>query len=88
MTKKREVLVEGLKRNLMKVVFTKVNGEERIMNCTLHESVLPESTITESTKKVNPDTISVWDTENDDWRSFRLDSIKEMKVIQPVKELL
>ena len=88
MTKKREVLVEGLKRNLMKVVFTKVNGEERTMLCTLHESVLPEPTITESTKKVNPDTISVWDTENDDWRSFRLDSIKEMKVIQPVKELL
>ena len=88
MTKKREVLVEGLKRNLMKVVFTKVNGEERTMLCTLHESVLPEPTITESTKKVNPDTISVWDTENDDWRSFRLDSIKEMKVIQAVKELL
>lgn len=88
MTKKREVLVEGLKRNLMKVVFTKVNGEERTMLCTLHESVLPEPTITESTKKVNPDTISVWDTENDDWRSFRIDSIKEAKVIQPVKELL
>ncbi len=88
MTKKREVLVEGLKRNLMKVVFTKVNGEERIMNCTLHESVLPESTITESTKKVNPDTISVWDIDNNGWRSFRIDSIKEVKVVEAVKELI
>ena len=87
MTKKREVLVEGLKRNLMKVVFTKVNGEERTMLCTLHESVLPEPMVS-STRKVNPDTISVWDTENDDWRSFRIDSIKEAKVIQPVKELI
>lgn len=88
MTKKREVLVEGLKRNLMKVVFTKVNGEERTMLCTLHESVLPESTITESTKKVNPDTISVWDIDNNGWRSFRIDSIKEVKVVEAVKELI
>lgn len=87
MTKKREVLVEGLKRNLMKVVFTKVNGEERTMLCTLHESVLPEP-ILSSTRKVNPNTISVWDTENDDWRSFRMDSIKEVKVVEAVKELL
>mgnify|MGYP003972628885 FL=1 len=88
MTKKREVLVEGLKRNLMKVVFTKVNGEERIMLCTLHESVLPEPIITESTKKVNPDTISVWDIDNNGWRSFRMDSIKEVKVVEAVKELI
>ena len=88
MTKKREILVEGLKRNLMKVVFTKVNGEERTMLCTLHESVLPEPIITESTKKVNPDTISVWDIDNNGWRSFRIDSIKEVKVVEAVKELI
>ena len=88
MTKKREILVEGLKRNLMKVVFTKVNGEERTMLCTLHESVLPESSVTESTKKVNPDTISVWDIDNTGWRSFRIDSIKEVKVVEAVKELI
>ena len=88
MMKKREILVEGLKRNLMKVVFTKVNGEERTMLCTLHESVLPEPIITESTKKVNPDTISVWDIDNNGWRSFRIDSIKEVKVVEAVKELI
>lgn len=88
MTKKREILVEGLKRNLMKVVFTKKNGEERTMLCTLHESVLPESSVTESTKKVNPDTISVWDIDNTGWRSFRIDSIKEVKVVEAVKELI
>ena len=88
MTKKREILVEGLKRNLMKVVFTKKNGEERTMLCTLHESILPESSITESTKKVNPDTISVWDIDNNGWRSFRMDSIKGAKVVESVKELI
>ena len=60
MMKKREILVEGLKNNLVKVVFTKVNGDERTMNCTLHDSVLPEPTITETKKKVNkiPQTLS------------------------------
>ena len=87
MTKKREVLVEGLKRNLMKVVFTKVNGEERTMLCTLHESVLPEPMLS-STRKVNPDTISVWDIDANGWRSFRMDSIKEVKVVEAVKELI
>ena len=88
MTKKREILVEGLKRNLIKVVFTKANGEERIMNCTLHDSVLPGPTITETKKKVNPDTISVWDVDANGWRSFRMDSIKEVKVVEAVKELI
>ncbi|MBT7523773.1 MAG: DUF2693 domain-containing protein [Gammaproteobacteria bacterium] len=88
MMKKREILVEGLKNNLVKVVFTKVNGDERTMNCTLHDSVLPEPNITETKKKVNPDTISVWDVDNGGWRSFRLDSIKEFRIVEGMKELI
>ena len=78
---KRDTLVEGLKRNLVKVVFMKVNGDLREMNCTLHESILPESTVTKTEKKVNQDAISVWDTDNDGWRSFRIDSIKKFKIV-------
>ena len=88
MMMKRATLVEGLKKNLVKVVFTKVNGDIRVMNCTLHDSVLPETTITETTKKENPDTISVWDTDNDGWRSFRVDSIKEFKIVSGVQEMI
>ena len=88
MTKKREILVEGLKRNMMKVIFTKANGEERTMLCTLHESVLPEQPISGIKKKENMDTISVWDIDANGWRSFRMDSIKEVKVVEAVKELL
>ena len=88
MTKKREVLVEGLKRNMMKVVFTKANGEERTMLCTLHESILPEQPISGIKKKENKDVLSVWDIDANGWRSFRMDSIKEVKVIEAVKELL
>ena len=88
MMKKREILVEGLKRNLMKVVFTKANGEERIMNCTLHDSVLPEQPIREIKKKENLEVLSVWDIDANGWRSFRMDSIKEVKVVEDVKELI
>ena len=88
MMKKRETLVEGLKNNLVKVVFTKVNGDERTMMCTLHHSVLPEPILTEEDRKINPDTISVWDINNGGWRSFRLDSIKEFKVVESFQEMI
>ena len=84
MMTKRDTLVEGLKRNLVKVIFMKVNGDLREMNCTLHESILPESTVTKTEKKVNQDAISVWDTDNDGWRSFRIDSIKKFKIVEGV----
>lgn len=84
MMMKRETLVEGLKNNLVKVVFMKVNGDIREMNCTLHDSILPETIITKTEKKVNQDAISVWDTDNDGWRSFRIDSIKEFKIVEGV----
>lgn len=83
MKKKREILVEGLKRNVIKVTFTKVNGDERIMNCTLHDSVLPESN-GKSKKKENLEVLSVWDIDKDAWRSFRIDSVKEIKVVEGV----
>tara|TARA_Y100001936_G_scaffold252162_1_gene310778 strand:+ start:3734 stop:3967 length:234 start_codon:yes stop_codon:yes gene_type:complete len=76
-------LVKNLKNNVMKINFTKLNGETRIMNCTLHESVLPEST-GKSERKENPDVLSVWDIDKNAWRSFRLDSVNEMKVIEGV----
>ncbi len=84
---KREALVKSLQKNVMSVVFTKVNGEERTMNCTLSEYILPETT-SESTKKENLDVLAVWDIDKDAWRSFRLDSIKDLKVIEKAKELI
>ena len=53
MTKMRANLVKNLKQNVVKVNFTKVNGEERTMNCTLHESVLPVATMSQKERKEN-----------------------------------
>ena len=79
---KREVLVEGLQNNVMQIIFNKVNGEERIMHCTLHDSVLPETSI--HNKKINNEVLPVWDIDIGAWRSFRLDSVKDVKVMKDI----
>jgi hypothetical protein len=61
-----------------KVAFTKVNGETRIMHCTLKENLIPEQISVEeltNTRKGSPNVIAAWDVEKQDWRSFRIDSI-------------
>ena len=71
---------DSLHKGICKVVFTKKNGDERIMHCTLQESMLPEQMDIEEEiqkKKPNPDVLAVWDVEAKGWRSFRWDSIKD-----------
>ena len=71
---------DSLHKGVCKVVFTKKNGDERIMHCTLQESMLPEQIDIEEQiqkKKPNPDVLAVWDVEAKGWRSFRWDTIKD-----------
>ena len=77
--KSRKWLTNLLKEYVIEVTFTKKDGTERVMNCTLHEDYLPETT--GSGKAANPYLLSVFDTEVEDWRSFRWDSVKSIKVI-------
>ena len=79
---KRETLIKNLQTNVMQIIFNKVNGEERIMHCTLHETVLPETSI--HNKKKNDEVLPVWDTDIGAWRSFRLDSIKDVKKLEVI----
>jgi hypothetical protein len=81
---KRDTLVESLKKDVLTINFTKVNGEERVMNCTLHETLLPEAITSDSEKKENLDVIAVWDTDKDAWRSFRVDSVNYIKIVEGV----
>jgi hypothetical protein len=81
---KRETLVNGLKKDVLTINFTKVNGEERVMNCTLNETLLPEAITSDSEKKENLDVIAVWDTDKDAWRSFRVDSVNSIKIVEGV----
>lgn len=77
--KSRKWLTSLLTEYVVEVTFTKKDGTERVMNCTLHEDYLPE--ITGSGRAASLDALAVFDTEVEDWRSFRWDSIKAVKVV-------
>lgn len=74
------ILLDLLKNNIVNLTFKKVNGEERVMNCTLQGDYIPESVNTSSVKKLNTETVSVWSVDDNGWRSFRKDSIINYEV--------
>lgn len=74
-------LQEELHKNVVTVTFTKVNGEQRVMPCTLDASRIPADNLPKnSTKKVNDDVCSVWAIDSNGWRSFRFDSVISYEV--------
>jgi len=78
----REELHQLLNNNICEVTFTKVNGETRTMPCTLKEDLLPARTNPESAKSLPASNISVWCTDKNEWRSFRVANVTEVRVIE------
>jgi hypothetical protein len=78
----RKNLISMLKTSKMTVTFIKTDGTERVMNCTLAEEYIqPYEKKTERVRKESDETISVWDLDNDGWRSFRVDAVTEFEPI-------
>lgn len=72
-------LINMLQNGIINVKFTKADGTERVMRCTLAEHLVkPYEKKSEREKVVNQDIISVWDIEKEGWRSFRYDSLTEI----------
>ena len=72
----KSFVINLLKQGTVEVNFTKSDGTERTMKCTLKEDVVvPYSKKTDRTKETNNDIIPVFDVEKNEWRSFRVDSI-------------
>lgn len=77
-TRSKTALVEMLQQGVVSVKFTKSDGSERTLKCTLNDSYIqPYEKKTERVKKSNEHSLSVWDVENNGWRSFRFDSVLE-----------
>ena len=84
----RTDIVELLLNDVATVTFTKADGTERVMECTLLAKVLgahfkPDSEILEEMKTTPTETtptIAVWDLPSDGWRSFRMDSVKSISI--------
>jgi hypothetical protein len=62
----------------VKITFTKKDGTERVMNCTLDPNVIPlvESVQDKREKNKDKDYIAVYDTDIKAWRSFIVKSVK------------
>ena len=75
-------ITSSLRSGIGTVIFTKVDGSERTMECTLMDSYLPESHSTNQSSSPQgvQTTISVWDVNKNNWRSFRIDNIKSFSV--------
>jgi hypothetical protein len=78
----REWLVSTLKDQRVNVTFRKLDGTDRLMHCTLHESFLPMKEVkevddTKAPRKKSTESVAVWDIDKSEWRAFRLDAIRE-----------
>lgn len=85
----RDDVLKDLRSFVVEVTFTKVNGEQRVMRCTLKKELLPKTyqELSEERKaesdfhKQNPEVIAAWDVQKGGWRSFRLDSVEYLQII-------
>lgn len=75
----RQWLKDMLHFGPVTVTFTKKDGTERNMVCTLKEELTKDyEKKTDRVKAVNEETCPVFDIEKQEWRSFRYDSVKEV----------
>jgi len=66
------------------VTFNKLNGDERVMTCTLKEGVIPPATKEDpasqkKVRKVNEEVCVVYDVNAKGWRSFRWNKVKKIE---------
>lgn len=82
-------LRNALHNGLVQVTFIKVDGSERVMDCSLNSSYLPEVVVdptapVKKERKVSPDVISVYEPSSKAWKSFRKDSVTSFSVLSEV----
>lgn len=84
----RKWVKELMYGQVVMVEFTKSDGTDRVMKCTLNTElgakyktevlVENEAAVQAKPKKVNTDTCAVWDVDAGAWRSFRWDRLKRI----------
>ena len=80
-----------LDQNVVVVDFTKLNGDKRVMTCTLREDIKPAATKTDTmsqkkVREISDAVVSVWDVNAKGWRSFRYDRVNSIDVVEEYKQ--
>jgi|TARA_R110000764_G_scaffold159763_1_gene247395 hypothetical protein len=78
-------IVGRLRDGVLQVTFDKVNGEQRIMPCTLQTEYMPdmsESKVNQVDEfSVNKSVIRAFAIDKQSWRSFRVDNVKAIEIV-------
>ena len=72
-------ILDALRADVATVVFTKADGSERTMLCTLVETKIPTDKQPKSetqTSSTAGSAVRAFDIEKGEWRSFRFESVK------------
>lgn len=78
--KEKDWLIGLLRSEIVQLTFIKKDGTERIMKCTLAEQKIPSDFAPKGSERAKSDeTVAVFDLENNGWRSFRWDSLKNIE---------
>ena len=79
-----QVLTDMLREHDCEVTFTKKDGTERVMPCTLRPAALPVpppgQDITESVRRSDK-VLNVWSLEQQGWRSFIIQNVKSIRAL-------
>lgn len=86
LTYERDKLLSDLRTSVVRVTFNKINGEERIMRCTLDQRAIPvpmnyDYLEEEHKKPEREDVLVVWDLDKGGWRSFHISLVKYVEEI-------
>jgi len=81
----RQELLDLLRDEIVSITFDKLNGDERIMRCTLIPEMLPkadkEDKLSQTRVRNLEDAVFVvWSVEANAWRSFRYDRLKKVEI--------
>jgi hypothetical protein len=72
----RDEIKNYLRGGIMQVQFTKVDGTQRTMMCTLNEAYIPsDKKPTGAHVSYDNETLRVYDLQAEGWRSFRVSSV-------------
>jgi hypothetical protein len=84
MSNQDPVLLNALRMGIVEVTFQKVNGEKRVMPCTLNENFIPADKYPKGTATPSKSTTAtaVFATDVQEWRSFRNDSVITWDVVE------
>lgn len=79
----KTTIADKLRQHYAEITFTKKDGTDRIMKCTLREGeIVPYEKKTERTREPKDNLLAVWDLEAAAWRSINIDTIKNVEVYQ------